>query len=43
MVRRDRAIMCFELVCDVAGEFPFVNHAFGHGQSGTIGFPVVEA
>ncbi len=34
--------MCFELVCDVAGEFPFVNHAFGHGQKGAIGFLVVE-
>jgi nitrite reductase (NO-forming) len=29
--------MCFELVCDVPGEFPFVNHAFGHGQKGAIG------
>jgi nitrite reductase (NO-forming) len=29
--------MCFELLCDVAGEFPFVNHAFGHGQKGAIG------
>lgn len=34
--------MCFELVCDVAGEFPFVNHGFGHGQKGTIGILVVE-
>lgn len=34
--------MCFELLCDVAGEFPFVNHGFGHGQKGTIGFLVVE-
>ena len=34
--------MCFELVCDVAGEFPFVNHGFGHGQKGSIGFLVVE-
>jgi len=34
--------MCFELVCDVAGEFPFVNHGFGHGQKGGIGFLVVE-
>ena len=34
--------MCFELVCDVPGEFPFVNHAFGHGQKGSIGFLVVE-
>ena len=29
--------MCFELVCDVPGEFPFVNHGFGHGQKGAIG------
>jgi nitrite reductase (NO-forming) len=35
--------MCFELVCDVPGEFPFVNHGFGHGQKGAIGFLVVEA
>jgi nitrite reductase (NO-forming) len=34
--------MCFDLVCDVAGEFPFVNHGFGHGQKGAIGFLVVE-
>ena len=34
--------MCFELVCDVPGEFPFVNHGFGHGQKGGIGFLVVE-
>ena len=34
--------MCFELLCDVAGEFPFVNHGFGHGQKGAIGFLVVE-
>ena len=34
--------MIFELVCDVAGEFPFVNHAFGHGQKGAIGLLVVE-
>lgn len=35
--------MCFELVCDIAGEFPFVNHGFGHGQKGAIGFLVVDA
>ena len=35
--------MCFELVCDVVGEFPFVNHGFGHGQKGTIGILVVES
>ena len=34
--------MCFELLCDIAGEFPFVNHGFGHGQKGAIGFLVVE-
>jgi nitrite reductase (NO-forming) len=35
--------MCFELRCDVAGEFPFVNHGFGHGQIGAIGILVVDA
>ena len=35
--------MCFELVCDVPGEFPFVNHAFGHGQKGAIGILSVDA
>lgn len=35
--------MCFELVCDVAGEFPFVNHGFGHGQKGAIGILAVDA
>ncbi|MGK2961515.1 MAG: multicopper oxidase domain-containing protein [Gemmatimonadaceae bacterium] len=34
--------MCFELLCDIAGEFPFVNHGFGHGQKGAIGFLLVE-
>ena len=34
--------MCFELVCDVPGEFPFVNHGFGHAQKGAVGFLVVE-
>ncbi len=34
--------MCFELLCDVPGEFPFVNHGFGHGQKGGIGILVVE-
>jgi nitrite reductase (NO-forming) len=34
--------MVFELVCDIPGEFPFVNHGFGHGQKGSIGFLVVE-
>lgn len=35
--------MCFELLCDVPGEFPFVNHGFGHGQKGSMGFLVVES
>ena len=34
--------MCFELLCDIPGEFPFVNHGFGHGQRGAIGFLDVE-
>jgi nitrite reductase (NO-forming) len=34
--------MVFELLCDVAGEFPFVNHGFGHAQKGAIGLLVVE-
>jgi nitrite reductase (NO-forming) len=34
--------MCFELLCDVPGEFPFVNHGFGHGQKGGIGILAVE-
>jgi nitrite reductase (NO-forming) len=33
---------CFELQCDVPGEFPFVNHGFGHGQKGAIGILHVE-
>ncbi|HEU4565813.1 MAG TPA: multicopper oxidase domain-containing protein [Gemmatimonadaceae bacterium] len=34
--------MVFELVADIPGEFPFVNHGFGHGQKGAMGFLVVE-
>ncbi|HET8648757.1 MAG TPA: multicopper oxidase domain-containing protein, partial [Gemmatimonadales bacterium] len=34
--------MVFEVVCDVAGTFPVVNHGFGHGQKGAIGVLVVE-
>jgi len=34
--------MVFELQCDVKGEFPFVNHGFGHGQKGGMGILVVE-
>lgn len=33
--------MCFELTCDVPGEFPVVNHGFGHGQKGAIGILAV--
>ena len=35
--------MIFELVADVVGEFPFVNHGFGHGQKGAVGILKVEA
>lgn len=35
--------MIFEFVADVPGEFPFVNHGFGHGQKGAIGMLVVES
>ena len=35
--------MIFEFVADVEGEFPFVNHGFGHGQKGAIGFLRVSA
>lgn len=34
--------MIFELEADIEGEFPFVNHGFGHGQKGAIGFLNVE-
>ena len=34
--------MAFELIADIEGEFPIVNHGFGHGQKGAIGFLVVE-
>lgn len=34
--------MVFDMIADMAGEFPFVNHGFGHGQKGSIGFLVVE-
>ena len=34
--------MVFDVVCDIPGEFPFVNHGFGHGQKGAIGILVVE-
>jgi nitrite reductase (NO-forming) len=35
--------MAFEMVCDIPGEFPFVNHACGHGQKGAMGVLIVEA
>lgn len=34
--------MIFEFIADIPGEFPFVNHGFGHGQKGAIGFLIVE-
>lgn len=34
--------MAFEFTADIEGEFPLVNHGFGHGQMGGIGFLVVE-
>lgn len=34
--------MVFDLLADVVGEFPFVNHGFGHGQKGAIGILAVE-
>lgn len=34
--------MIFEFIADIEGEFPFVNHGFGHGQKGAIGFLIVE-
>jgi nitrite reductase (NO-forming) len=34
--------MVFKFVSDLVGEFPFVNHAFGHGQNGATGRLIVE-
>jgi len=34
--------MLFEFVSDLVGEFPFGNHAFGHGQNGATGLLIVE-
>lgn len=34
--------MIFDLLADIPGEFPFVNHGFGHGQKGAIGMLHVE-
>jgi hypothetical protein len=33
----------YEPVCDMPGEFPFVNHGFGHGQKGAMGILVVDS
>lgn len=35
--------MVFEMLVDIAGEFVFVNHGFGHGQKGAIGILSVES
>lgn len=34
--------MGFELLCDVPGEFPFMNHACAYGQIGAMGTLIVE-
>jgi nitrite reductase (NO-forming) len=34
--------MIFGLKADVPGKFPFVNHAFGHGDRGAVRVLVVE-
>jgi len=34
--------MVFEFTADLVGEFPFVNHGFGHGQKGATGLLIVE-
>jgi nitrite reductase (NO-forming) len=34
--------MVYEVLCDIEGEFPFVNHGFGHGQKGAIGILKVD-
>jgi nitrite reductase (NO-forming) len=34
--------MVFEFTADLAGQFPFVNHGFGHGQKGATGLLIVE-
>ncbi len=34
--------MIFEFIADLPGEFPFVNHGFGHGQKGATGILIVE-
>jgi FtsP/CotA-like multicopper oxidase with cupredoxin domain len=35
--------MIFEFIADIAGEFVFVNHSYGHGQKGAMGTLVVDA
>ncbi len=35
--------MVYEIVFDEPGEYPFVNHGFGHGQKGAMGLLVVDA
>ncbi len=34
--------MILEFVADIAGEYVFVNHSFGHGQKGAMGTLVVN-
>lgn len=35
--------MVLALVFERPGAYAFVNHAFGHGQKGAIGYLVVES
>lgn len=35
--------MVFDFTADIAGEFHFVNHGFGHGQKGAAGRLIVES
>jgi len=34
--------MIFELTAEIPGEFPFVNHGFGHGQKGATGVLLID-
>jgi nitrite reductase (NO-forming) len=34
--------LIFEFTAELAGQFPFVNHGFGHGQKGAAGLLIVE-
>jgi nitrite reductase (NO-forming) len=34
--------LVFEFTADLPGQFPFVNHGFGHGQKGAAGLLIVE-